>query len=157
MMLLIKILVIFLGQGIMDKYISKYSNGKSVSAAQYITELICENKAKKDKLDLHYRFWTNKKWEVYYRNQIAAAHKLLEKYKPKSIIKALKSKQAEKIYSLRAPHLPAIIEQQEQMIESENTILSLDINRDDKKTYRKDTNPNNKNIISKLRNLDYDS
>jgi len=32
-----------------DKYISKYSNNKFVSAAQYITEIICEHKAKKDK------------------------------------------------------------------------------------------------------------
>jgi len=45
-----------------DKYISKYSNGKQVSAAQYITELICENKARIEQKDLHYRFWNNKEW-----------------------------------------------------------------------------------------------
>ena len=41
-------------------YPSRYSNGKTVSAAQYITELICEHKANIEKLDLHYKFWTNK-------------------------------------------------------------------------------------------------
>lgn len=138
-----------------NKYISKYSNNKPVSAAQYITELICENKAKKDKLDLHYRFWTNKTWEVYYRNQIASAHKLLKKYNAKSVIKALRSKPAEKIYSLRAPHLIPIIEQEQKNLESENTELSLDIDRSDKKSYRKNTNK--QNIISKLKDLDYDS
>jgi len=139
----------------MDKYISKYSNDKAVSAAQYITELICENKAKKDKLDLHYRFWTNKNWEIYYKNQIASAHKLLKKYDSKSIIRALRSKPAEKIYSLRAPHLIAIIEKEQEKLESENKDLSLEIDRKDKKTFRK--NIDKKNIISKLRNLDYDS
>ena len=38
------------------KFESKYSNNKMVSAAQYITELICENKAKIDKKDIHYKF-----------------------------------------------------------------------------------------------------
>lgn len=147
--------IIFLDQGIMDKYISKYSNDKAVSAAQYITELICENKAKKDKLDLHYRFWTNKNWEIYYKNQIASAHKLLKKYDSKSIIRALRSKPAEKIYSLRAPHLIAIIEKEQEKLESENKDLSLEIDRKDKKTFRK--NIDKKNIISKLRNIDYDS
>ena len=45
------------------KYISKYSNGKEVSAAQYITELICENKAKQDKKDLHYKFDHDWDWD----------------------------------------------------------------------------------------------
>ena len=39
-----------------NKYISRYSNNKSVSEAQYITELICEKKAKLEKTDLHFRF-----------------------------------------------------------------------------------------------------
>lgn len=138
-----------------NKYISKYSNNKSVSAAQYITELICENKAKKDKTDLHFRFWTSKKWEMYYKNQISSAHKLLKKYEAKSVIRALRSKEAEKIYSLRAPHLIPIIEQQQSVLESENQNLSLEIDRKDKKTFRKNTNK--LNIISKLKDLDYDS
>ena len=70
------------------KYISKYSNGKEVTAAQYITEIICEKKAKIDKVDLHFRFWTTKKWDKFYRNQIGTANKLLEQYSDKAIIKA---------------------------------------------------------------------
>lgn len=135
-----------------DKYLSKYSNGKTVSAAQYITELICENKAKKDKLDLHYRFWTTKAWEMYYRNQIASAHKLLKQYDAKSIISALKDSAASKIYSLRAPHLPAIIEKHRDILASQNTELTLDIDRKTDKSYRKDNIK--KNLLSKLKDLD---
>ena len=73
------------------KFESKYSNNKMVSAAQYITELICENKAKIDKKDIHYKFWINKEWASFYRNQIATANKLVKKYDPIDIVRALKS------------------------------------------------------------------
>lgn len=132
-------------------YPSRYSNGKSVSAAQYITELICEHKAKLDKLDLHYKFWINKEWAKYYRNQIGTANKLLTKYNAKSIIKALNDKRAEKIYSLRAPHLIAIIEQYDS-VEEKTPVSNTIINRSDDKTYRQHKKINN--IISKLKELD---
>jgi hypothetical protein len=93
------------------KYPSKYSNGKSVTPAQYISELICERIAKRTKKDLHYRFWLSKEWEKQYKGQITTAHKLLKQYDAKVIIAALNSTQGVKIYSLRAPHLVDIIEQ----------------------------------------------
>lgn len=134
-------------------YPSRYSNGKDVSAAQYITELICEHKANIEKLDLHYRFWTNKKWSKYYRNQIATANKLLQKYSAKAIVRALNDKKAEKIYSLRAPHLLPIIDQHEAIIKTENTDLSEDIDRSDNKTFRQKTRSKN-SILSRLKELD---
>jgi hypothetical protein len=138
-----------------NKYPSKYSNGKLVSAAQFITEIICENKAMKDNKDLHYRFWTNKNWESFYRSQIASAHKLLKTYDAKAIIKALKNSKARKIYSLRAPHLIPIIET-EQAILSNTEIKAVDYT-DHRKTknikFRQDLD-SKKNIISKLRELE---
>lgn len=134
-------------------YPSRYSNGKDVSAAQYITELICEHKARIEKLDLHYRFWTNKEWSRYYRDQIATANKLLQKYSPKAIIRALNDKKSEKIYSLRAPHLLPIIDQHEAIIKTENTDLSEDIDRSDNKTFRQKTRSKN-SILSRLKELD---
>lgn len=136
----------------MNKYISKYSNGKEVSAAQYITELICENKARLEKKDLHYRFWTNKIWSRYYRDQIATANKLLQKYDAKSIVNALKDTQACKIFSLRAPHLTAIIDKHQKLLEAENKNFTLDINRESAGSFRSATKRNN--ILSKLKELD---
>jgi hypothetical protein len=136
----------------MDKYHSKYSNGKTVSAAQYITELVCENKAKKDKLDLHYRFWTTTIWEKYYKDQIASAYRLIKKYSAKAIVAALRSHEGQKIYSLRAPFLLPIIEAKEKAIANENKELTIDLDRTDKTTFRK-TLPKN-NIISKLKELE---
>lgn len=138
------------------KYPSKYSNGKTVSAAQYITELICEKMAKKDKKDLHYRFWVTPEWEKYYRNQIASAHALLKKYSDTAVVRALNNPKTERIYSLRAPHLPAIIEQEQRSLESENQTLS--------KVYERPENVSfgnvptiKRNIISKLKDLDNES
>jgi len=134
-------------------YPSRYSNGKTVSAAQYITELICEHKATIEKLDLHYRFWTNKEWSKYYRDQIATANKLLKKYSAKAIIRALNDKKAERIYSLRAPHLLAIIDYHETLLGSENTELKENIDRSEKKTFRHKTNTK-QGILSRLKELE---
>lgn len=135
------------------KYISKYSNGKYVTAAQYITELICENKAKQDKKDLYFKFWTSKEWSLYYRNQIATANKLVKKYNPQAIIRALKTTQATKIYSLRAPHLIPIIEQESLILENENQSLTKEYNRNDNKKFSANNN-GRKSIVSKLKELE---
>jgi hypothetical protein len=135
------------------KYISKYSNNKEVSPAQYITEIICEHKAQKDKKDLHYRFWVTKEWSVFYRNQIGSANKLLKKYSDISIVRALKDPRAAKIYSLRAPHLLPIIDEEEVKLQSENKALSLDLTRIDNIKFQTDK-PQKKNIVSKLKDID---
>lgn len=134
------------------KYPSKYSNGKEVSAAQYITEIICEKKAKRDKRDLHYRFWLNKEWAAFYRNQIASANKLVREHNELAVIKALNHPKSEKIYSLRAPHLVAIIQQEERALETINHDLSIKLERKTEIVYSKRTIQNN--IISKLKDLE---
>lgn len=139
----------------MKKYPSKYSNGKHVSAAQYITEIICEKSALLNKKDLHYRFWTNKEWEKFYKDQIASAYKLLKKYSDTAIIRALNNPKASKIYSLRAPFLIPIIETEQKIVDAQNTSLSIDLNRP--KTVVFGNKNKQQNIISKLKDLDNES
>ena len=134
------------------KYPSKYSNGKTVTAAQFITEIICENKAKIDKKDLYYRFWTTKEWEKFYKNQIATAIKLLNKYSEKAIIRALSHQKASRIFSLRAPHLIPIIEEQEKLLSSENSALSKEYDRSSKKFGNNNRKSNS--VLSKLKELE---
>lgn len=138
----------------MKKYPSKYSNGKDVTAAQYITEIICENRAKMLKKDLHYRFWISKEWSKYYRNQIGSANKLLEKYTDTAIVKALKNPAASRIYSLRAPHLIPMIEKEQTILGAQNQILSLQIDRKSQPSFGVKSNKINKNILSKLKDID---
>ena len=134
------------------KYISKYSNNKEVSAAQYITEIICEKRAKFLKKDLHYRFWTNKEWSTFYRSQIGSANKLLKTYDSKAIINALHNPKSRKTYSLRAPHLLTTIELEAELLKSINTTISKEYTRKEDQTFIKPKTK--KNIISKLKDLD---
>ena len=135
------------------KYISKYSNGKEVTEAQYITELICEHWAKQNKKDLHYRFWaTSPEWAKHYKGQIPAAYKLLKKYSAAAIIKALNDTQTQKTYSLRSPILPAIIEKHEKILESQKKELTKTFERKEEVKHSKSNGK--KNIISKLKDLD---
>lgn len=137
----------------MDKYISKYSNGKYVSAAQYITEMICENKARIDKKDLHYRFWLNKEWSAFFRNQIATANKLVKTYGDKAIIKALKNDKAAKIYSLRSPVLQDIIKREAHLLSQQKAPEPKTYDRNIDISKRRN-NRINKNILSKLEDID---
>ena len=141
----------------MKKYPSKYSNGKSVSASQYITELICEKRAKYLSKDIGYKFWTNKDWAVFYRNQIASANKLLKTFSDTAIIKALNNPKTSKIYSLRAPHLIAIIEMEEKVLMCQNTTLTKQLERKEAIDFQQKKFKNKKNIISKLKDLDNDN
>jgi hypothetical protein len=137
----------------MKKYLSKYSNGKSVSPAQYITELICEKMAKKENKDLHYKFWSSPQWQKYYRNQIGSANKLLKKYGDQAIVRALSNPKSAKIYSLRAPHLISIIEEEQNRLASENTTLSLKVDRKQNIVFG-EANKKSTSIISKLKDLE---
>lgn len=134
------------------KYLSKYSNGKTVSIAQYITEIICEHKAAKDKKDLHYRFWTTPYWSRFYRDQIASAITLLKSYEAEDIIGALRDDRGKKIYSLRAPFLKPIIEEISEQNKKKNQVLSKEFDRTEKINFRKHIPSTN--IISKLEDLE---
>lgn len=138
------------------KFISKYSNDKEVTAAQFITEMICEKKAEMDKEDLHFRFWLAKKWVMFFRNQIATANQLVKEYDPVAIVRALKNKKANKIYSLRAPFLKPIIEEELENIEKENKELKIVLNRNKEATHREYNNKQN-SILSKLKEIEDES
>lgn len=137
-----------------NKYLSKYSNGKTVSAAQYITEIICEHLAKKNKKDLHYRFWLSKEWEKFYKSQIFSANRLLQKHTDKAIIAALNSVPGQKIFSLRAPHLIDMIVDEQKKIEIKDSSndQSVKIIRSNNSTGQ---NTNKKsNILDKLKEIE---
>ena len=135
------------------KYLSKYSNDKLVMPAQYIVEISCEHKAKRDKKDLHFRFWTNPEWSQYYKNQIATANQMIEKYPEQAIIRAINNKKAENIFSLRAPHLIPIIETEMVLMEQENKVLSVEFDRSENKSFLV-SSKDPKSILSKLKELE---
>jgi len=93
-----------------SKYYSKYSQGYC-TLAQYIVELVCENKARKEKKDLPIKFWNRPEWSNYFRGQIRAANSLVKKYSSKAILATLEKNHY--VYSLRGKWLEPKIKQEE--------------------------------------------
>ena len=141
----------------MKKYPSKYSNDKLVSSSQYITEFICEKKAKKDNIDLGFKFWTNTEWSSFYRSQIASANKLLKKYSDTAIVNALSNPKTEKTYSLRAPFLIPIIEEEERKLAASNKTLTKNFERKSEIDFNSKEFKKKPSIISKLKEIDNDN
>lgn len=140
----------------MSKYPSRYSNGKMVTAAQYITELICEKKARKDGGDLPQEFWKQDKWASYFRQQIVSANGLLRIYDAQAIIRALKSNASFSIFSLRAPHLDDIIKKEQAALEVQEmkqAASTIEIKRVDV-TSKPRQSQKSVNVLSKLKQLD---
>jgi len=135
------------------RYKSKYSQ-KSVTAAQYVTETICEHKALREKKDLYYRFWINKEWSRFFRNQIATANKLIEQYGEKAVIRALNDGRSKRIFSLRAPSLLNTIKEKVREVEKENQTLTQKFDRNKSTEFRK--TKNKKSIFDKLEDIDND-
>ena len=135
-----------------SRYPSRYSPGGWVSASQYITELVCEKKAQREKKELPMKFWEDKEWCKYYKYQITLANKLIKQHGEDAIVAALRDKRCWSTYSLRSPFLKKIIEEKAQQVIERPASTEYNIN--DAKEVKHKTNNNKKSIISKLRNLD---
>ena len=101
----------------MTKYPSRYSDDKKVTAAQYLAEFMCERQAQKNKKELPKRFWNLPHWAKKFKSQLFAAYGLLKLYNETALIRAVKSKEARSIYSLRAPILDDIVKEQQRILE----------------------------------------
>lgn len=138
-----------------QKFQSRYSSDTLITPAQYITELICEKKARLAGGELPQKFWTQPKWSAFFRQQVHTANLLLRLYSYQAIIRALNAKEAERIFSLRAPHLDAIIKAEQAKYdklvaqqESAEDIVRVDVNAKPRQPIVK------KNIVSRLKELD---
>lgn len=97
-------------------YTSEIS-GNKVDAAQYLAELMCSRLAAKRKQKLPQKFWSLPEWKLLFKQQKIAAYSLLKIYSSDVVIKAVKRKDVEWIYSLRYPGLNQICVEEEAKIE----------------------------------------
>jgi len=84
-----------------SKYESRYSGGY-ITAAQYITEFLCEKIAKRENKSLPDRFWGKPEWNKVFRRQVGLANKLLKEYSSEVILKTLRDKRCNNLTSLGA-------------------------------------------------------
>lgn len=97
-----------------SRYESRYGGG-FITPAQYIAEVMCERVAKKNKKDLPIKFWNLPAHKRNFMVTILAANALLKLYHPKAIIAALRKSPT--VYSLRAPWLDAIIQEEQEKLD----------------------------------------
>lgn len=135
-----------------SRYPSRYSPGGWVSAPQYVTELICESKARQDKKDLPRKFWEDKDWEKYFKYQIILANSLIKDFGEEAVIAALRDRRCWYTYSLRSPFLIRIIKEKKD--QSVDTPKDTEYNIKESDEVRHKTNNTQKSIISRLRDLD---
>jgi len=108
-----------------SNFSSKYSPGKFISPAQKIVETLCENIARKDKKDLPSQFWKLPEWNKLFRNQIAAANKLLKTNEIGAILRVLTDKQWYWVNSLRNKKFENAIHGEALRLEAEKEINKL--------------------------------
>lgn len=137
-----------------SKYPSRYAPNKWITPAQYITELICEKKAQKDKKDLPIEFWKLPEWRKFFQQQVLAANGLLKIYDVKAIIRALNNKNAWSIYSLRAPHLDDLIKAEQRLLEIEQEKMKDSSVERQSVVSKPREQIVKKNTLSKLRDID---
>lgn len=138
-----------------SKYPSLYSDGW-VTSNQYILELICEKKARKENKDLPKYFWRLKEWEKFFVMQTRKCSQLLKKYDERAIIAALKNKKTWNVHSLHAPWLPRIIEEEQKVIIAKDKLAEE--SKKNKSVGNKMSTGKGikikKNVLSKLKELD---
>lgn len=108
-------------------YPSRYGGGH-VTIAQYITEYLCENIARSRKMELPLKFWENEDWAKFFRTQIILLNqKLMVKYHPRAIVKALKDRRCKRVNSfggfLKVPAWLKVLEEMHKacLLEDERT------------------------------------
>ena len=102
-----------------SRYPSVYSPQKWVTSAQYIIELVCENKAKHKKVDLPIHCGKQANWATFDRTQTRAGHKLLKDFDEKAIIKTIKEKN---VRNLLPKWIRPVIVKEQQIIDAKQKL-----------------------------------
>lgn len=133
-----------------SRYPSKYTDGY-VTAAQYITELICEKIAACEKRELGRKFWNDPTWLKKYKHQMVIANRMLKLYSPKAIIEGIRACKVWNLTSLAHPTLKHLIAQEQKKLDNQpiaKEIEQLDVTQKPRPTFSKP------GVFNKLRSLD---
>lgn len=91
--------------------------GGWVTPAQYLAESMCFRIARKDKRTLPLRFWKTEAWERPFLLQLRHANGLLKLYSAEAIIRALRTPEGKKVYSLGAQWLDPVIRVEQEKVD----------------------------------------
>jgi len=138
-------------------YKSKYCHeGKEVSAAQYLAELMCERVARQKNVELPDRFWQADKWNTIFRRHITQCLRLLKLFSEESVVKAFHDDRTKDFISFGNPLFKSIIRQYEKEREAklkqplEKTVIETEGGSIQRKPFGK------KSIITTLKEIEID-
>lgn len=97
--------------------LSGYGGGEKIwiSQAHYIAEIVCKNVAFKNQKILGVKFWETAEWKPIFQRQLILARSLLKIHPFPLILRVLNLKSGHLIYSLAAPQLDKLLEQEERV------------------------------------------
>jgi hypothetical protein len=136
-----------------SSYPSPYSPGGWVTGPQYIIELICESKARREKKDLPIQFWHLKEWASYFKSQLRCVYKLLKTYDERAVINMLKANKG--VFSVRPNFVEALIIKEQKKIDAIKSKPRIEpiIDKPTENARIRDKEFK-KNTLSRLRDLD---
>lgn len=134
-------------------YPSLYSPGGFVSGPQYIIELLCEAKARREKKDLPVKFWNLPEWSTYYKAQLRCVYALLKKYDEQALINTLRNNKH--IFSLRPDFVKPLIDDEQLKVLAKKNKPKIQIQEPINTNVETTVRPKHKkNILDKLEELD---
>jgi hypothetical protein len=83
---------------------------KEQTPAQFIADLLCKRKGKKENIPTPPGYWSMPEWKVEYKKQILSANKFLKIYPLEVIAAVLNDKKHNWVYSLYFPSLKQALE-----------------------------------------------
>lgn len=87
------------GVSYMGTFKSRYTD-REVGPAQYLSEILCERLATKEKRSLPWQFWNHDEWKKPFKKQLLLSNSLLKLYSVEVIISVLRRNKT--VYSLGA-------------------------------------------------------
>lgn len=113
-------------------YRSIFSPGKECNALQYICELLCQKKAKFDKVQLPIKFWNSMpKWNRYFKKNLRKVSILLKKYDERAIIHAINHPKFTNRYSIFTDFAEELISEEQEKINFKKAVKKTSVNRSD--------------------------
>jgi len=141
-------------------YPSRYGGGH-VTIVQYITEYLCENIARANGKELPTQFWEQEEWAKFFKTQIVLLNqRLINKYHPRAIVKALKDPRCRRITSFGGfikvkgwkkvlKEMDGVCRAEDARIDSLQPTIAVDAT-----TQKPQIQHGKKSVLSKLRDLD---
>lgn len=136
---------------------SKYkheSTGDYCTCAAYVAEIMCKKNAEnRNEGSLPYKFWSRKPWDWTFKRQLFMANKLIKEFSEEAIVKAINSKEFNRIFSLKHPSAKEIIKKYQLLVDAQETKEKQEITHFEKPK-RRSKSFGKKNVLQKLRNLE---